>query len=86
MKIFEDVEGETSSTRVFEACIVATAIIVSFISVFTGKDLGSNVADMLQFITTFIVGSCEAKKGFEYYTKMKEIKEQKDIDGDGKIG
>lgn len=72
MNLFSDVSGDVSSTRVFEACIILTVIIVTFISVLTGKDLGNNVAEMLKFITSFVIGGCEAKKAIEYYSNKKD--------------
>lgn len=73
---FTDVTGDISSTRIFEAGIIITVITISFISVITGKDLGSNTANMLQFITSFVVLGCEGKKAVEYLT---------DKNGDGVI-
>jgi hypothetical protein len=73
---FTDVAGDVSSTRIFEAGIILTVIIIAFLSVITGKDLGTNTANMLQFITSFTLISCEGKKGLEYLS---------DKNGDGVI-
>ena len=69
---FVDIAGDISSTRIFEAMVIVTVIIIAFISVLTGKDLGVNVANMLQFITSIIVTGCEAKKAVEYWSDQKE--------------
>jgi hypothetical protein len=63
---FTDIGGDISSTRIIEACIIGTVIIISFISVITGKDLGTNTSNMLQFITSFAIIGCEGKKATEY--------------------
>jgi hypothetical protein len=73
---FTDIAGDLSSTRIFEGLIIITVIVISFLSVITGKDLGTNTANMLQFITSFVVLGCEGKKAVEYMT---------DKNGDGVI-
>jgi hypothetical protein len=64
---FTDIAGDISSTRIFEAAIIITVIIISFISVITGKDLGNNTANLLQGVTSFTLMACEGKKGIEYW-------------------
>jgi hypothetical protein len=76
MGLFSDVEGDISSTRIFEALIIATVIIIAFISVFTGRDIGSNVANMLQFIISFAVIGCEGKKAIEYIADNNQNKKE----------
>ncbi|GMO58825.1 MAG: hypothetical protein Ta2D_08520 [Rickettsiales bacterium] len=68
MKLFTDVEGDTSTTRIFECCIIITIILLSFVSVITGKDIGSNISNML----TYIALGCEAKKATEYVSVRKK--------------
>jgi hypothetical protein len=68
---FADIAGDISSTRIFEAAIIITVIIISFISVITGKDLGNNTANLLQGVTSFVVMACEGKKGIEYWSDKK---------------
>lgn len=69
--ILKDATNDNSSTRVYELLIVATIIIISFISVFTGKDIGLNTANMLQWIGGLSIVGCECKKAVEYYSEKK---------------
>lgn len=69
--ILKDANNDNSSTRVFELIIVATIVIISFISVLTGKDIGLNTANMLQWIGGLSILGCESKKAVEYYSEKK---------------
>lgn len=69
--LLKDAENDNSSTRVFELIIIITIIIISFISVITGKDIGINTANMLQWIGGLSIIGCESKKAVEYYTEKK---------------
>lgn len=70
-KIFQDTNGNTSSTRIFEVVIIFTIISITYISIFTEKDIGNNIADMLQFVSSFVIASCEGKKAVEFLSKKK---------------
>ena len=69
--ILKDASNDNSSTRVYELLIVATIIIISFISVLTGRDIGLNTANMLQWIGGLSILGCEGKKAVEYYSEKK---------------
>jgi nucleoside recognition membrane protein YjiH len=69
--ILKDASNDNSSTRLYELLIVATIIIISFISVFTGKDIGLNTANMLQWIGGLSIIGFEGKKAVEYYSEKK---------------
>jgi len=69
--ILKDASNDNSSTRVYELLIVATIIIISFISVLTGRDIGLNTANMLQWIGGLSILGCETKKSIEYMAEKK---------------
>ncbi len=65
MGLLNDKSGKPSSSRVYEALIVLTVIGISWMSVFTNKDIGQNIGNVLIFVIPIAIGAFEYKKSKE---------------------
>lgn len=72
---FQDSDGDNSNSRLGFYLIVFGVFSIAYISVFTGKDLGTNVSNVLIFFGSSAAGVCKIKDAVEWYSsKKKEVK------------
>lgn len=84
-EIFKDKDGDVSSRIVFNAVILLTTLIVCVYCIYSQKDIPSNA---LYLLITIIGGYVPTSTITQYLQNVKEreIEENRDINGNGKIG
>lgn len=85
LNILKDKNGDTSSRIVFNAIILLTTLGVCLYCIYSQKDIPSNA---LYLFITIITGYVPASTITQYLQNIKEreIEENRDINGNGKIG
>lgn len=83
--IFKDKDGEISSRIVSLFIIVVFDLLIVALSLLLQKDIPNNASNILITITTACIPVAIASQAYQN-VKEKELREQRDIDGDGNIG
>lgn len=74
---FQDSDGDKSNSRLGFYIIIFGIFSLAYISVFTGRDIGSNVSNLLTIFGSTAAGACKIKDAVEWYSTKKIKKEEK---------
>ncbi len=69
---FQDSDGDKSNSRLGFYLILFGIFSIAYISVFTGKDIGSNVSILLTIFSSSAAGACKIKDAVEWYASKKK--------------
>lgn len=84
-EIFKDKDGNINSRILSLFIIVFFDLLVVVLSLLIQKDIPDNASNILITITTACIPVAIASQTYQNI-KEKELQEQKDLNGDGKIG
>lgn len=84
-EIFKDKDGNINSRILSLFIIVFFDLLVVVLSLLIQKDIPDNASNILITITTACVPTSIISQTYQN-VKERELREQRDIDGDGKIG
>lgn len=82
---FKDKNGDTSSRIIFTFIVIVFDLLIALLGLFFQKDIPDNASNILITITSACVPIAIAGQTYQNI-KDREIQENKDIDGNGKIG
>ena len=83
--LFKDKNGDVSSRITFSFIIIIFDLLIVVLSLLTQKDIPSNASNILITITIACVPTSVISQAYQN-VKEKELRENRDIDGDGNIG
>ena len=85
-EIFKDKHSKDISSRIVSLFIITVFdLLIVALSLFLQKDIPNNASNILITITTACIPVAIASQTYQNI-KEKELQEQKDLNGDGKIG
>lgn len=85
-EIFKDKYSKDISSRIVSLFIITVFdLLIVALSLFLQKDIPNNASNILITITTACIPVAIASQTYQNI-KEKELQEQKDLNGDGKIG
>lgn len=86
LEIFKDKYSKDISSRIVSLFIITVFdLLIVALSLFLQKDIPNNASNILITITTACIPVAIASQTYQNI-KEKELQEQKDLNGDGKIG
>lgn len=68
-KVLQDVNGKTSTTRIYLYIWLAFIILLAVYSMYTGNDIGENVSKIIDTFTTVAILGAFGKMGAEALKK-----------------